>query len=392
MHSLQQPWSTTSSSRTYSTGQSSCKTEVLTLNARIILGTLADTYHNSALASAGGILHYVDGTHRPFPLTDNSIAYPSKRSIVSIPTLILISLAVPLLTILIFSLILGPRDPLPRGLAQSRWRSVAWKIHAGWLGLAAALVTTMFLTVGLKLITGKPRPDLLDRCNADLSSIAKYAVGGFGLSSEATPMVSSRICQQKNRRFLNDGFAGFPSGHASFSCAGLVYLSLWLASRLAVAIPWMSPYPKEAARMRWRQAAPPLWQVITVTVPVVVAGFISASRYTDFHHFGWDIVAGILLGTSIAWTTFRMYHMPVRRNGGFIVWEPRSHQHAFVAVADVDEDSYPDGVSSSSSSRDKGKQRETYTLSELMAASESEAKLAHRSKGGSSEGIHIVHA
>lgn len=280
-------------------------------------------------------MNYISGYHRPFPLTEYEISYPHMDDIVSIPVLIVIALAAPALIIFVLSVLLASKDQAEQ-TKRSKWRAILWRTHVGWLGLAAGLAATLFITSGLKDMVGKPRPDLLDRCNPDTTAVAKYLVGGLGnsLNSEAEPLVSSGICQQTDTRYLDDGFAAFPSGHSSFSCAGLVYLSLWLSARLSVSIPYMDHYqaafePPQA--MRRRQSAPPLWEMVVVLAPVVTALFVCASRYADFHHAGIDIFAGAVIGTVIGWTSFRMYHMPIRRAQGTSAWAPRPVEHAVIA-------------------------------------------------------------
>lgn len=221
-----------------------------------------------------------------------------------------------------------------------------WETHAGWLGLCTGLAVTLFITAGLKDMVGKPRPDLLSRCNPDLSNISKYVVGGFGvnLDSEAGPLVSSAICQQQDKRLLDDGFASFPSGHSSFSSAGMVYLTLWLCARWSIGIPFLSYTHQRRSRMKTAQEstpAPPLWQLAVAFTPVFVALFICSSRYADFHHAGFDIIAGAVLGTVCGWASFRLFHLPLRRSQGLLAWGPRTEYNAFVARA-YNENSYED--------------------------------------------------
>jgi membrane-associated phospholipid phosphatase len=71
-------------------------------------------------------------------------------------------------------------------------------------------------TEGLKDLYGQPRPDMLSRCDPDLSDIARYAVGGLGQRLEGAPtLVSWEICRNKADMLKYDGFASFPSGHSS---------------------------------------------------------------------------------------------------------------------------------------------------------------------------------
>lgn len=84
------------------------------------------------------------------------------------------------------------------------------------MGLALGLAITFFFTSGLKSLIGKPRPDLLSRCNLDPATIQQYALGGEGTQLPLwNLLVSSTACRQPDTSKLNDGFAAFPSGHAS---------------------------------------------------------------------------------------------------------------------------------------------------------------------------------
>jgi membrane-associated phospholipid phosphatase len=85
-----------------------------------------------------------------------------------------------------------------------------------WVGLGLSLATVFLFTEGMKNLFGKPRPDLLSRCDADLTKIVTSTVGGVGNRvSQGIVLVSSAICRQRDSQVLNDGFKSFPSGHAS---------------------------------------------------------------------------------------------------------------------------------------------------------------------------------
>lgn len=99
---------------------------------------------------------------------------------------------------------------------SSHWRYKLWEWNAGWMGLAVAFAWAWMATEGLKDLYGRPRPDMLARCNPDLSNIATYAVGGLGEKLAGAPtLVTWKICQNKSKVLANDGFASFPSGHSS---------------------------------------------------------------------------------------------------------------------------------------------------------------------------------
>jgi membrane-associated phospholipid phosphatase len=100
------------------------------------------------------------------------------------------------------------------------WRRKLWEWNIGWMGLALSLATAFMITQGMKLIFGKPRPDLLSRCQPDLSRISQALVNPV-VANVAGPnwvMVTSDICTNPDRSRggeLMDGFKSFPSGHSS---------------------------------------------------------------------------------------------------------------------------------------------------------------------------------
>ena len=109
-------------------------------------------------------------------------------------------------------------------------------------------------------------------------------------------------------------------------------MSLWLFARLSLGIPrsaHSSTSEKGPGPDDWlpppqsKQATPPSWLTAIAFVPVVVALFICSSRYADFHHAGFDIIAGALLGTLLGWTSFRLYHLSPRPGRHLFAWGPR---------------------------------------------------------------------
>jgi hypothetical protein len=79
---------------------------------------------------------------------------------------------------------------------------------------------------------------------------------------------------------------------------------------------------------RLQSAAPPVYLLIPALIPICAAVYISSTRYTDFRHQGFDIIFGATMGFVLAWASFRMYHLPVRRGAGWS-WGPRSVDNAW---------------------------------------------------------------
>jgi membrane-associated phospholipid phosphatase len=232
----------------------------------------------------------------------------------------------------------------------------------------------------MKNLFGKPRPDLLARCEPDLKNIEKYVVGGLQWQSMTGKLVSANICQQTDKYKIDDGFRSYPSGHSSTAAGGLIYASLFIASKFAVTIPFVmpsaasvagaashaafpsrintgpivDPYEPSRARgpdgsfssaptkeragqdtakvqsLRRQAAAPPIYLLAVGLVPFAVSIFIAGSRWHDRRHHGFDILFGYLMGLIASIFAFRYYHLPIRAGAGW-AWGPRSDERAFWA-------------------------------------------------------------
>lgn len=318
-------------------------------------------------------------------MANDDIAYPFQtKETISTGVLFAVALIIPALIIFLVAFLLVPGPTVPKSTPRSLiWQRKLWEWFAGWTGLALSCATAWIITNGMKNLFGHWRPDLLSRCNPDVANIANYAVGGYPNSAEGSYLVSWQICQSTDRSTLDDGFRSFPSGHASFSAAGLIYLSLFLASKLAITIPFLAPRPYgpsptyfsafpsrmtnnnsrtsrspnssaadpyhkvESIEMqsnptlsgasenstiaaRNQSAAPPLYLLVTIAIPLLTSIYITATRYSDFRHHGFDVLFGFFLGAVSAIYSFRLYHLPIAQGAGW-AWGPRSRDRAFWA-------------------------------------------------------------
>ena len=78
-----------------------------------------------------------------------------------------------------------------------------WEMNVGILGLGLSVAAAVTITGALKNLTGKPRPDVLDRCRLP-STWVQPSVGLTGWEQ----------CTG-NPVLLRDGFKSWPSGHSS---------------------------------------------------------------------------------------------------------------------------------------------------------------------------------
>jgi len=102
-----------------------------------------------------------------------------------------------------------------------------------------------------------------------------------------------------------------------------------------------------STRHRDEAAAPPVYLLFLLYVPVGTALFISGTRFFNYRHHGFDIIAGGLIGCATAYFSFRLYHLPVARGSGWS-WGPRSRCRAFgvgVGSHGYVEDAIPHGRS-----------------------------------------------
>ncbi|KAH7026546.1 PAP2 superfamily-domain-containing protein [Microdochium trichocladiopsis] len=343
-----------------------------------------------AVGVVGLILGDVTPNKRPFSLQDPNISFPfTQKETVNSFWLMMCNSVFPVIIILIVALIFVPGSTVPEGTPKKLvWKRKLWELHTGWLGLALSLICAWIITQGMKNLFGKPRPDLLVRCQADIANWADHLAGYNNPPTDGYhgQLVKATICTNSDKHILDDGFRSYPSGHSSSAAAGLIYLSLFLASKFALTIPFVLPeaaasnatsasatafpsrmrgasrantasssaagvaqagdefsYPDDPnmaqqlethhtqiTAVRRQAAAPPLYLLVVAVLPFFTAIFIASSRWFDFRHHGFDILFGFIIGTITAWFAFRYYHLPLRSGAGW-AWGPRSHDKAFWA-------------------------------------------------------------
>jgi len=155
-----------------------------------------------------------------------------------------------------------------------------WDIHCGYIALVLSLTMTGSITNLVKVTVGRPRPDIIDRCQPVPGS-SDHPV--YGLSN-------STICTQTDSAIMNDGWRSFPSGHSSLSFAGLGILSFYLAGKLHL-------FDKRGYQVK-------AWASLT---PLVGAALVAITRTMDYRHHWEDVLVGSTLGFSIAFFAYRQY-------------------------------------------------------------------------------------
>ncbi|KAG6336917.1 hypothetical protein ID866_2155 [Astraeus odoratus] len=126
----------------------------------------------------------------------------------------------------------------------------------------------------------------------------------YGLSTDA-------ICTQTDEAIMIDGWRSFPSGHSSrnttsVSFAGLGFLAFYLAGKMHL-------FDKRGhAHKAW----------ISVT-PFAGATLVAISRTMDYRHHWQDVVAGAILGTTVAYFAYRQYYPSLASEMSHRPYSPR---------------------------------------------------------------------
>ncbi|KAJ1966104.1 hypothetical protein GGI12_000308 [Dipsacomyces acuminosporus] len=239
-----------------------------TLEVLLVLSYIPDYAVLVVMAVIWGLLSNIEPFHRDFSLTNKTIQYPHKPDSVPFYAAVILCFVFPLVAILLWT-----------GLIRRSFHDM----NSGVLGLCVSLVMNMMITNTIKNLAGRHRPDFITRCNLDMSTVATL--------EPAVGLLTTAVCRQTDKRLFRDGMRSFPSGHTSFSFAGLTYLSLWLSGHLRLADGHGRAY-----------------KPFVVLVPELTALLIGVSRTKDYRHHWQDVLGGALLGIFMGWFGYRQYY------------------------------------------------------------------------------------
>lgn len=192
---------------------------------------------------------------RPIDLADPSIHMPHKKDIVPSHLLVLFSLLGPLLIFCVVEI---------RGLSTKRTLFLLFFTY-----LFEANLLTVVITNVLKLLIGRPRPYFASVCVGYVPGTDNQCTGDAHSVKEARK--------------------SFPSGHSSLAFSAGVFLACYLAIKFGIG--------KSSNTTS-------TWKICAVLTPPLIAAVVAASRVIDYHHHYADILAGSILGASIALFVF----------------------------------------------------------------------------------------
>ncbi|XP_057993449.1 lipid phosphate phosphatase 2 isoform X2 [Hevea brasiliensis] len=168
-----------------------------------------------------------------------------------------------------------------------------YDLHHAILGLVYSVLVTAVITDSIKNAVGRPRPDFFWRCFPD--------------GKDVYDQLGNVICHG-DRNVIKEGHKSFPSGHTSWSFAGLGFLSLYLSGKI------------KAFDHRGHVA-----KLCIVFLALVVACLVGISRVDDYWHHWQDVFAGGLLGLIVATFCYLQFFPPPYHPQG---WGPYAYFQA----------------------------------------------------------------
>ncbi|XP_006646182.1 lipid phosphate phosphatase 2-like [Oryza brachyantha] len=228
------------------------------------------------LVAVDGLLNVIEPFHRfvgAGMMTD--LRYPMKSNTVPLWAVPIVAVIGP---VIIFTAV------------YIRKRNV-YDLHHAVLGILFSVLITGVITDAIKDAVGRPRPNFFWRCFPD----------GKGVFDKVT---TGAICHG-DPSVIKEGHKSFPSGHTSWSFAGLGFLSWYLAGKIAV------------FDRRGHVA-----KLCVVLAPLLVAAMVAISRVDDYWHHWQDVFTGAILGMTIASVCYLQFFPAPSHKEGF--W-PHAH-------------------------------------------------------------------
>nr|POE69335.1 lipid phosphate phosphatase 2 [Quercus suber] len=175
-----------------------------------------------------------------------------------------------------------------------------YDLHHAILGLLFSVLITGVITDAIKDAVGRPRPDFFWRCFPDGKPAFYPTIAG-----NATAIISGDVMCSGIKSVIKEGYKSFPSGHTSWSFAGLGFLAWYLSGKV------------RAFDRRGHIA-----KLCIIFLPLLVAALVGVSRVDDYWHHWQDVFAGGLIGTTIASFCYLQFFPPPYDIDG---WGPHAY-------------------------------------------------------------------
>ncbi|KAF5759937.1 putative phosphatidate phosphatase [Helianthus annuus] len=176
-------------------------------------------------------------------------------------------------------------------------RKDVYDVHHAVLGLLYSLLITAVITDSIKDAVGRPRPNFFYRCFPD---------GNAEFGDDGNVLCHGDLLK------IKEGYKSFPSGHTSWSFAGLGFLAWYLCGKLRT-------FDNKGHAQK----------LCVVVLPYLFAALVGVSRVDDYWHHWTDVFTGMIIGTTVsAFCYLQFFPFPNHENG----WAP----HAFFNVMEME--------------------------------------------------------
>ncbi|XP_048329050.1 lipid phosphate phosphatase 2 [Ziziphus jujuba] len=207
------------------------------------------------------------------------------------------------------------------------YRRDIYDLHHAILGLLYSILIAGVITDAIKDAVGRPRPDFFWRCFPDGKKVFNH-------------ITREVICHGK-KSDIKEGYKSFPSGHTSWSFAGLGFLSWYLSGKIRV------------FDRRGHSA-----KLCILFLPLLAAALVGITRVDDYWHHWTDVFTGGLIGLVVStfcylqsfpypndvngWAPYLYFHMLAERNSQSLARRVNSHrmrrQDTLTSLSDSDKD------------------------------------------------------
>ncbi|ESW18816.1 hypothetical protein PHAVU_006G072700 [Phaseolus vulgaris] len=230
------------------------------------------------LAVIDGLLNLVEPFHRYVGehMMEN-LMFPFKKDTIPMWGVPILSILVPIIIFLAFYC--SRRD--------------IYDLHHAILGILFSSLITGVITDSIKDAVGRPRPNFFHRCFPD--KIPVY-------DSETGDVLCTGI-----KAVIKEGYKSFPSGHTSWSFAGLGFLSWYLSGKIRV-------FDRRGH----------IGKLCLVLLPLLIAALVGITRVDDYWHHWTDVFAGGIIGLVVSSICYLLlFPLPTKPHG----WAPHAFFH-----------------------------------------------------------------
>ncbi|KAE9606105.1 hypothetical protein Lal_00025201 [Lupinus albus] len=230
------------------------------------------------LGAIEGVLNIIEPFHRYIGkdmMAD--LMFPFKEDTIPMWAVPILSIFIPIVIFVAFYLV----------------RKDIYDLHHAILGLMFASLITGVITDSIKDAVGRPRPNFFLRCFPDKIPVFDIDTGDVLCSGDA--------------KVIKEGYKSFPSGHTSWSFAGLGFLTWYLSGKVRV-------FDRRGHIAR----------LCIALFPLLIASLVGVTRVDDYWHHWTDVFAGALIGLTVSSICYLLlFPFPTLEKG----WAPHAFFH-----------------------------------------------------------------